>query len=123
MTAMGRWVNVQKTEKIMRILLAAPKSYHRSGRGRTWLEKLIWIGWRKYESLNVVSTDSGNGLSSDRRQSITWNIADLLPIRRLESNKFQWNVNRNSNNLIEETAIQNAVYKIAAMSSRPQCVS
>ena len=37
-------------------------------------------------------------------------------------NKFQWNINRNSNILIRENAFENVVWKMVAILPRPQCV-
>ena len=37
-------------------------------------------------------------------------------------NKFQWNLNRNSCNFIQENAFENVVWKKATILSRPQCV-
>ena len=36
--------------------------------------------------------------------------------------KVQWNFNRHSNIFIQENAVENVVWKMAAMLSRPQCV-
>ena len=37
-------------------------------------------------------------------------------------NKFQWNLNRNSNIFIQENAFESVVCEMAAILSRPQCV-
>ena len=47
-----------------------------------------------------------------------WNIVDWT--RR---NKLQWNLNKNSNIFIHENALQNIVWKMAAILSRPQCIN
>ena len=46
-----------------------------------------------------------------------WNIVNWTL-----KNKFQWNLNRNSYNFIQENASENVVWKMAAILSRPQCV-
>ena len=46
-----------------------------------------------------------------------WNIVNWT----LE-NKFQWNLNHNSNLFIQENAFENIVCEIASILSRPQCV-
>ena len=46
-----------------------------------------------------------------------WNINWTL------RNKFQWNFNRNSCIFIQENALENVVWKMAAILSRPQCVN
>ena len=38
-------------------------------------------------------------------------------------NKLQWNVNRNSYIFIQENPLENVVWKMAAILSRPQCVN
>ena len=42
--------------------------------------------WRIYAPLNEATIGSDNGLSPDRRQAITWTIAELLSIGLLGRN-------------------------------------
>ena len=42
---------------------------------------------------------------------------------RLFRNKLQWNLNKNSCIFIQEDALENVIWKIVAISSRPQCVN
>ena len=65
--------------------------------------------------------DSDNGLSPRRRQAIIWTNAGILLIGPLGTN-FS-NLNRNSNILIKENAIENVVCEMASILSRPQCVN
>ena len=68
--------------------------------------------------LTIIGSD--NGLSSGRRQAIFWtsNIVNwTLTI------KLQWNLNRNFYIFIHENAFENAVWKMAATSSRPRYVN
>ena len=51
--------------------------------------------YRIYASGNWASTDSGNSLSSVRRQAITWTNADILSIWPSGTN-IQWNFNQNT---------------------------
>ena len=43
--------------------------------------------------------------------------------KHILTNKFQWNLNRNSYIFIQESASENVVWKIAAILTRPQCVN
>ena len=47
-----------------------------------------------------------------------WNIVNWTP-----GNRIQWNLNRNSYIFIQENALENVVWKMAAILSRPQCVN
>ena len=62
---------------------------------------------------------SDNGLAPIRRHNLNqcWNIVNWTL-----GNKFQWNLNKNSNIFIQENAFENVVWKMAAILSRPQCV-
>ena len=62
-----------------------------------------------YASMNWVIIGSGNGLSPDRRQAITWTNADLFIVSWTPGNIFQWNLNRNSIIFIQENAVENIV--------------
>ena len=64
---------------------------------------------------------SENGLSPGRGQVIIWTCAGLLVIWTF-GNKLQWNFNKNSYIFIQENAFENVVWKMATISSRPQCV-
>ena len=56
-----------------------------------------------------------------RRQAIIWTNAGILWIRPLE--KISEIFNQNPYIFIQENAIQNVVWKMAAILSRPQCVN
>ena len=82
---------------------------------------LIEAKWRIYRSLNMVIVDSDDGLSSwptpsyclsQCRNIVNWTLG----------NKFQVNVNLNTNN-IEENAFEYVVWNMAAISHQPQCVN
>ena len=47
-----------------------------------------------------------------------WNIVNWNP-----RNKLQWNINRNSYIFVQDNALENVIWKIAAILSRPQCVN
>ena len=57
------------------------------------------------------------GLLPGRYQAIIWTNAEILLI-----GKLQWNLNRNSYIFIHENAFQNVVWKMVAISPRPQCI-
>ena len=69
--------------------------------------------------LTIIGSD--NGLSPGRCQAIIWTNAGILLIRCLGKNsvKFKWNPYI----FIQENAIENVVWKMAAILSRPQCVN
>ena len=69
----------------------------------------------------LIIIGSDNGLSPDRRQAIIWTNAGILLIGPLETN--QWNLDRNSYAFIQENAFEDAVWKMAAILPRPQCVN
>ena len=60
-------------------------------------------------------------MSPERRKVIIWTNAGLLSIGTLGTN-FSSILNRNSN-IFEDNAIENVVWKMVAIFSRPQCVS
>ena len=72
-----------------------------------------------YASVNWVCIGSGNGLSPNRRQAITWTRADLLLIGR---NTLQWNSNQNTERFIAKNAFGN-VCEMAAILSRKRWVN
>ena len=63
-----------------------------------------------------TSIGSDNGLST-LSEPICWNIVNWT-LR----NKLQWNINQNSYIFIKEKAFGDAVRKLVAILSRPQCV-
>ena len=71
------------------------------------------------DKLTIIGSD--NGLSPGRRQAIIWTNVRILLIRPLGT-KFQWNVNRNSYNFIQENPFKNVVCEMASILSRPQWV-
>ena len=48
----------------------------------------------------------------------SWNIVNWIT-----KNKVQWNLKQNANIFIQENVIENVVWKIATILSRPQCVN
>ena len=68
--------------------------------------------------LTIIGSD--NGLSPGRHQAIIWPNAGILLICPL-GKKLQWNLNKNSYIFIQENAFENAVWKMAAIFSQPQC--
>ena len=64
----------------------------------------------------LTITDLDNGLLPDRRQAIIWTNAGILLIRTLGT-KFQWNRKRNWYIFIQENALENVVWKMAAILS------
>ena len=66
----------------------------------------------------LCSIGSGNGLSPDRRQAITWTNVYLLTVR----NKLQWNLNQNKKLFIHEHASEPIVCEMAAILSRGRWV-
>ena len=76
-------------------------------------------GWVRHiciSKLNIIGLD--NGSSPGRCQAIIRSNAGKLLIR----NKLQWNLNRNSYTFIQENALENVVWKMAATLFRPQWV-
>ena len=71
--------------------------------------------------VNLTTIGSDNGLSPGRRQAIIWTNAGILLFGPLGSK--QWNLNRNWYILSQENAFEIVVCEIAAILSRPQCVS
>ena len=69
----------------------------------------------------LTTIGSDKGLVPVRRQAIIWNNAEILIIGPPRNN-LQWNYNRNPYILIQENPFQNAVWKMAAILSQPQCV-
>ena len=70
--------------------------------------------------LTTIASD--NGLLPGPRQAIiyinqSWNIANWTL-----GNKLQWNRNRNLYIYIQENALENVVWKMAAILSRPQWI-
>ena len=67
--------------------------------------------------LTIIVSD--NGVSPDQCQAIIqcWNIFNWTL-----GNKLQWNLNQNSYIFIQENALANVVWKMAAILPRPQCV-
>ena len=63
---------------------------------------------------------SANGLSPGRRYYLKqcWHI-----VNKTLRNKFQWNLNRNSDIFFQENAFENVVWKMGSILSRPQCVN
>ena len=70
-----------------------------------------------YESVNWVIIGSGNGLSSMRRQAITWTNDDLLLTGQIETNFSE--VGKNTNIFIGENTFDNIVCKTMASSFEP----
>ena len=71
----------------------------------------IWVG-----KLTIIGSD--NGLSPSRRQAIIWTNTDILSIGPLGTNFCEILIGI----FIQENAFENIVWKMAAISSRPQCV-
>ena len=69
--------------------------------------------------LTIIGSD--NGLSPWRRQTIIWTNAGLLLIAHLGTNASE-NLNQNLYIFIEENALENIVWKMVAILSRPQYV-
>ena len=67
----------------------------------------------------LTITGSDNGLSPGRHQAIIGTNAGILLIGPFRTN---WNLNRNSNIFVQENALENVVWKIAAILSQPQYV-
>ena len=65
---------------------------------------------------------SDNGLSPGRRHAIIWTNAGILLIRPWGT-KSRAKFTRNSHIFIHENALENVVWKMAAILSRPQCVN
>ena len=62
----------------------------------------------------LTNIDSGNGLSPERRQAIIWtNIWNI--VNWTLENKFQWYFSRNQYIFIQENALENVVWKMAAI--------
>ena len=78
------------------------------------------LGPKDAYKLTIIGSD--NGLSPGRRQAIILTNAGIWSILTL-GNKFQLNVNRNSNIFIQENAIENFVFEMASILSRPQCIN
>ena len=67
---------------------------------------------------NLTIIGSDNGLSAPSHYlNQCWNIVNWTP-----RNKFQWNVNRNSYIFFQENPLENGVWKMVSILSRPQCV-
>ena len=66
----------------------------------------------------ICINGSDNGLSPGRRQAIIWTNAGMMLIGPLGTNFSDWNLYI----FIKENAFENAVWKMAAILSRPQCV-
>ena len=86
-----------------------------------WCHNVLLTQWGRVthiciSKLNIIGSD--NGLSPGRRQAIIWTNAGILLIRPLGINKLQWNLYIS----IQENALENIVWKMAAILSRPQCV-
>ena len=69
--------------------------------------------------LTIIGSD--NGLSPGQHQAIIWTNAGILLIGPLGTN-FNENFNHNSYIFILENPFETFVWKMAAISSRPQCV-
>ena len=70
----------------------------------------------------MIIIGSDNGLSPGRRPAIIWTNPGISLVWPL-GKKLQWNLNRNAYIFILENALENVVRKMAAILSRPQCVS
>ena len=68
----------------------------------------------------LTTIGSDNGLSLGRRQAIIWQCWNIVKLNL--RNKFQWNLKRNWYIFIQANALENVVWKMAAILSRPQCV-
>ena len=69
---------------------------------------------------NLTIIGSDKGLSPCRRQAIIWTNAEIM-LTGPSGTNTQWNLSRNSCIFIQENAFENAIWKIAAILSRPQC--
>ena len=70
---------------------------------------------------NLTIIGSGNGLSPDRRQAITWSNVVILLIGPLGTNFSEMLIEIHIF-FIQESPFENVVWKMAAILSRPQCV-
>ena len=70
----------------------------------------------------LIITGSDNGLLPGQRQVIVWTNAGILLIGPL-GNKLKWNPNQDSYIFFKENALENVVWKMAAILSRPHCVN
>ena len=67
-------------------------------------------------NLTINGSDTGLSPAPSHYLNQCWNIVNWTP-----GNKLQWNLNRNLYIFIQENALENIVWKIAAILSRPQC--
>ena len=70
--------------------------------------------------LTIIDLD--NGLSPGQCQAIICTNAGILLVGPLGT-KIQQNLNQNSYIFIQENAFENVVWKMVAISSRPQCLN
>ena len=70
-------------------------------------------------TLTIIVSDNGFVACSAARHYLNqwWNIINWTP-----ANKFQWNFNQNSYIFIQENPFENAIRKMVAILSWPQCV-
>ena len=78
--------------------------------------------WLIYASVTLAIIVSDNGLLPGRHQAIIWTNAEILLIGPLGGN-FSDIFNRNIYIFIQESALENVVWDIAVILSRPQCVN
>ena len=65
----------------------------------------------------LIIIGSESGLASSHYLNQCWNI-----VHWIRSNKLQCNINRNSYIFIKENEFENAIWKMMAILSKPQCV-
>ena len=84
--------------------------------------KLIEAEWRIYASVNNASSGSGDDLSPDRCQAITWTNDYLLSIGPLGT-KFSGIVIENETFSLTKFHLKLSSAQVAAILSLPQCVN
>ena len=83
----------------------------------SYTPSLIWAS-------NLIIIGSDNGLSPGQHQATSHYLNHCCSIVNPKlRNTFQWNLNQNSHIFIQENAFENVVSKMAAIFSRPQCVT
>ena len=75
-----------------------------------------WVTHICISKLNIIGSD--NGSAPGRRQAIIWTNAGILL-----NGPMGTKLNRNLYIFIQEKAVENIVWKMAAIYSRPQCVN
>ena len=113
------YVWILSSKQCLRPHSMSDQKYHHSVSSH----KILLTHWCRVMHIyftKLTITGSDNGLSPGQCRAIIWTNVGILLIEPLD--KLQRNLNRNWHIFIQENPLENVVWKMAAILSRPQCV-